>query len=83
MNPMVRSVEALPDHLLRLSFDNGEVRIFDVTPCLELGVFRELQDPKLFAKVQVVDGSIEWPGEIDLSYDTLFLRSRALTAEAA
>lgn len=83
MNPMVRSVEALPDHRLRLCFDNGEVRIFDVTPYLTLGVFRALQDPGLFAKVHVVAGSIEWPGEIDLSHDTLFLRSHALTAEAA
>ncbi len=83
MNHMVRSVQTLPEHLLRLSFDNGEVRVFDVKPYLDKGVFRALQDPALFGKVQVVAGSIEWPGEIDLSHDTLFLRSRALTTETA
>jgi hypothetical protein len=82
MNPMVRSVRALPDHLLRLSFDNGEVRVFDLKPYLDRGVFRALQDPVLFGKVQVVAGSIEWPGEIDLSHDTLFVRSQIMSAEA-
>jgi hypothetical protein len=34
-----------------------------------------LRDSPEFAQARVVDGSIEWPGEIDLSYDTLYLRS--------
>jgi hypothetical protein len=83
MNPMVQSVEALPGHRLRLAFDNGEVRVFDMNPYLDKGVFRELQDEKLFRKAQVVAGSVEWPGEIDLSHDTLFVRSVVLTPETA
>lgn len=81
MNPMVQSAEAMPDHVLRLKFDNGEVRLFDLKPYLDKGVFRALQDEAWFRKVQVVDGSVEWPGEIDLSHDTLFLRSRTLSPE--
>ena len=46
-----------------------------MTPYLDKGVFRALRDSADFAQVQVVDGSVEWPGEIDLSYDTLYLRS--------
>jgi len=83
MNPMVQSVEALAGHLLRLVFDNGEVRVFDLKPYLDKGVFRELQDERRFRKVRVVAGSVEWPGEIDLSHDTLFVKSAALTAETA
>lgn len=83
MNPMVESVEPLPDHVLRLTFDTGEVRLFDLKPYLERGVFRGLQNQEVFRQAEVVAGSVEWPGEIDLSHDTLFLRSRAMTPETA
>jgi len=31
----------------------------------------------------VVVGSVEWPGEVDLSYDTLYLESRPIMKAAA
>ncbi|WP_366943292.1 hypothetical protein [Nevskia sp.] len=42
-------------------------------PYLERGVFRLLKDEARFASARVVAGSVEWPGEIDLSYDTLYV----------
>ena len=75
MNPHVVRLMPQPDHRLLLEFDNGEMRLFDLTPWLDKGVFRALRDSTEFAQAQVVDGSVEWPGEIDLSFDTLYLRS--------
>lgn len=75
MNPHVVRVTPQPQHRLLLEFENGETRLFDLTPWLDKGVFRALRDSSAFAQAQVVDGSVEWPGEIDLSYDTLYLRS--------
>ena len=75
MNPQVTRATPQADHRLLLEFDNGETRLFDLTPWLDKGVFRALRDSPEFAQARVVDGSIEWPGEIDLSYDTLYLRS--------
>ena len=75
MNPPVIHVTPQPEHRLLLEFGNGETRLFDLTPYLDRGVFRALRDSPDFALAQVVDGSIEWPGEIDLSHDTLYLRS--------
>ena len=75
MNPHVTRLTAQPDHCLVLEFANGETRIFDLTPWLDKGVFRALRDSPEFAQARVVDGSVEWPGEIDLSNDTLYLRS--------
>jgi hypothetical protein len=74
MNPLVQQVQVLPDYRLALVFSNGEHRIFDVSPYLEKGVFQQLRDPERFKAVTVVAGSIEWPGEIDLSYDTVYLQ---------
>ena len=83
MNPRVTTLSTRPQHRLVLEFDNGESRLFDLTPYLDRGVFRALQDEHEFAKALVVDGSVEWPGEIDLSFDTLYLRSVALQTTSA
>jgi hypothetical protein len=83
MNPLVRTATPQPGHRLLLTFDNGETRVFDLTPYLDKGVFRQLQDPADFAKAAVVAGSVEWPGEVDLSYDTLYLKSVPLAQTAA
>lgn len=75
MNPKVRAVRPLPDHRLLLEFTNGEQRVFDVSPYLSKGVFQKLRDSEIFKAARVVSGSVEWPGEIDLSYDTVYLDS--------
>lgn len=78
MNPQVTALTTQTNHRLLLQFETGEQRLFDLTPFLNRGVFRALSNPVEFAKAQVVDGSVEWPGEIDLSFDTLYLRSVAM-----
>lgn len=78
MNPHVRSVRALEEYELEVSFENGESRIFDVKPFLSRGIFVRLQDRSLFQAVSVVAGSVEWPGGLDLSYDTLYLESQPI-----
>ena len=83
MNPRVTHLTPRPGHRLLLEFENGQTRLFDLTPWLDKGVFRALRDSPEFAQAKVVDGSVEWPGEIDLSYDTLFLRSVAVQSAAA
>ena len=75
MNPYVKSVSPQDDYLLLLTFENGEKRIFDLKPYLDKGVFAQLQNVALFKTAHVVSGSVEWHGEIDLSYDTLYLSS--------
>lgn len=83
MNPQVIRLAPQANHRLLLEFANGEVRLFDLTPWLDKGVFRALRDSPEFAQACVVDGSVEWPGEIDLSYNTLYLRSVAVKQATA
>jgi hypothetical protein len=83
MNPEVVEVNAQPGHRLLLQFANGETRLFDVTPYLGRGVFAALRGSADFMLAKVVAGSVEWPGEIDLSYDTLYLRSVPVGQAAA
>jgi len=83
MNPYVKDLTALKNYRLLLSFENGEQRIFDVAPYLERGVFQRIKHPGLFSLAKVVAGSVEWPGEIDLSYDTLYLESQPVAQSEA
>ncbi len=81
MNPYVKTVMALDNYQLALVFENGEERIFDVKPYLQRGVFAKLENLARFRAVRVVAGSVEWPGELDLSYDTLYLESQPARAQ--
>jgi hypothetical protein len=82
MNPYIAVAQPLEDHVLLLTFTNGERRIFDTKPYLDKGVFKRLRERSAFFGVRVVAGSVEWPGEIDLSYDTLYLESHPVPTEA-
>jgi hypothetical protein len=75
MNPYVKSVRAQENYCLLLTFENGEKRIFDLKPYLDKDIFTRLKNVAEFKTARVVSGSVEWRGEIDLSYDTLYLSS--------
>ena len=76
MSPKVIKVEPLEDYQLRLTFSNGEIRRFDVTPYLDKGIVSERQIIDYFQQVQLSFGSIQWPHEQDFSPDTLYLTSQ-------
>jgi hypothetical protein len=83
MNPHIKSVRALENFELEVAFENGEFRRFDVKPYLTRGIFVRLCDPALFQAAHVVAGSVEWPGGLDLSYDTVYLGGKPIPAPAA
>jgi len=72
MNPRVKNVKPQDDYTLRLTFTNGEVKIFDVKPYLSKGIFRELREESSFNSVRPFLGSIQWKGGQDLCPDTLY-----------
>lgn len=83
MNPHVRSIRALDDYEIEVVFENGESRKFDVKPYLGRGMFVRLRDLAVFRGARVVAGSVEWPGGLDLSYDTLYIEGQPLAAPRA
>jgi hypothetical protein len=78
MNPRVAKVTPQSDFTLRLIFTNGEVKVFDVKPYLDKGIFRELSDPEAFNSVRPYLGSIQWKNGQDFCPDTLYLASVTL-----
>ena len=65
-------VEPQSDYRIHLEFENHERRIFDVSPYLERGVFRQLKDPSIFSRAFIDGGTVAWPGEIDIAPETLY-----------
>jgi hypothetical protein len=78
MNPRVTDVKPSQDFALVLTFSNGEVRLFDVKPYLEKGIFRELRELRAFNSVRPFLGSVQWQGGQDLCPDTLYQESHSL-----
>jgi hypothetical protein len=75
MNPRVKRVSPSSDYKLYLEFTNGERGVYDCSPFLDFGVFRELKDLRYFKQAQVLDGTVVWPHEQDICPDTLYLDS--------
>ncbi|MDH4274308.1 MAG: DUF2442 domain-containing protein [Gammaproteobacteria bacterium] len=83
MNPRVKSVLATSDYKLHLEFINGEQGVYDCSPHLDFGVFKELKDLNYFKQARVLDGTVTWPHEQDICPDTLYLDSVKSTEQGA
>ncbi len=73
MTPRVIDVKAVKNFSLSITFNNGEIKTFDVKPYLGIGLFKELMDESLFNSVKPFLGSIQWANGLDLCPDTLYL----------
>jgi len=74
----VVKVETRADHILLLEFENGERRLFDMTPYLQRKPYLPLNDPPVFAEAALAYGTVVWPGDIDIAPETLYDRSLPL-----
>ncbi len=72
----VVKVEAKLDYMLYLEFENGEKRVFDMSPYMDKKPFVQLKGSSLFAMATVDYGTVVWPGNIDIAPETLYDRSR-------
>ncbi len=69
----ITSLQTKENFLLRIQFDNGIEKIFDMKPYLHFPVFASLKQPAAFEKVVNQGYFIEWAAfELDLSADTLW-----------
>jgi hypothetical protein len=78
MHPRVKAVKPNIDYTLTLTFTDGEVKVFDVKPYLDKGIFKELRDLSIFNSVKPFLGSIQWQNGQDFCPDTLYLDSVSL-----
>lgn len=68
----IKDVHALDDYQLIFTYSNGEKRRFDVTPYLEMGIFKELKNKALFNTVKPSFNSVVWANNADIDPETLY-----------
>ena len=81
---MIRLTSVTPEagFKLRLSYDDGAKGVVDLSDFAGRGVFAVWSDPAVFNEARVNEsGAVEWPGEIDLCADMLYLRLTGKTVE--
>lgn len=76
MRPKAIDVKPLEDYQLLVTFDNGEVKIFDVKPYLSHKIFESLKDVNIFNTVKIGGLSIEWSNGVDICPDELYNNSK-------
>jgi hypothetical protein len=61
------------DHLeFSVTFADGLSGRVKLLPSHLHGVFEPLSDPAMFKLLQVSDGFVSWPGEVDLAPDAMY-----------
>lgn len=65
-------VKARPGYLLELEFENGELRLFDMTQLMNKKPFDRLAQSSAFLAAHVDYGTVVWPGNIDIAPETLY-----------
>ena len=74
LQPKILSVIPQDDYILRLTYETGEVKKFDVKPYIQGPWFGELQDVGYFRTVQLLPGGtgIEWSNGQDIAPHELY-----------
>ncbi|MDP9352623.1 MAG: DUF2442 domain-containing protein [Chloroflexota bacterium] len=83
---VVTRVVPQADGKLQLAYRTGEVVEVDLNSLIRQGgVFAALEDPATFAQVTLGTGGryIEWPGEVDLCADALWLTAHEQSGSEA
>lgn len=80
--PKLLSVSAAEPSQLRLAYETGEVKLFDVSPYIKGSWYGELRDPAYFRTVRLIDGGagIAWANGQDLAPHELYELSRPADA---
>ena len=75
LQPELLSVSPKEGYKLLLSYENGENKIFDVSPYISGAWYGELKDLEAFKKVRVANHSVEWEGGQDIAPHELYNNS--------
>lgn len=72
----VKNAEVLNRYILKLTFINNEIKLFDIQPYLDGYVFKPLKEKSNLLDFTIDEfGSIECSCGASLSYDTLYICS--------
>lgn len=68
----VTNVQPIDNYQILFTYENGEKRKFDMKPYLDLGIFKELKELKMFNTVRPCFDSVAWANDADIDPETLY-----------
>lgn len=74
LQPKIIEVKTMKKYKIRLKYETGEIKVFDVEPYIEGDWFGELADEGYFKTVRVIPGGvgIEWINGQDIAPHELY-----------
>lgn len=74
MEPILKVIKAeyMHDHVLTLTFSNGESRKVDFLPMAQKGICVKLQDMDYFRNFRLDPFSVDWSNEIGFAPEYLY-----------
>ena len=69
------NAEYVKDYVLKLTFNNGEVRLMDFLPLMDKGVCKKLRDLDYFKSFTLDPFTVDWNNEIGFAPRFLYERS--------
>ena len=72
LRPTAIKVTPEKNYCLKVEFDNGEVRIFDVKPYIKGNWYGELKDLAYFSSVRTDGFTVVWTNGQDICPDELY-----------
>jgi hypothetical protein len=81
LQPKIVGLETLSDYRLKIQYETGEERVFDVSPYIRGDWYSRLKEPDYFRTVHVIPGGrgIEWPEGQDIAPHELYDSNVATT----
>ncbi|MBQ7588894.1 MAG: DUF2442 domain-containing protein [Lachnospiraceae bacterium] len=75
LRPTATMVEPGKDYVIRVTFDNGEIKTFDVKPYIKGSWYGMLKDEAYFSRVKTDGFTVVWPEGQDICPDELYENS--------
>lgn len=72
----ITAAENVSGYTLRLTFSNGDVRVFDFSTIYDRGIMAKLKDTEYFKNFTLDGWTVDWNNEIGLAPEYLYEHSQ-------
>lgn len=76
--PNITQVSPLPEKSIRIIYDNGEIKVFDVKPYIKGSWYGKLENPDVFATVRPAGDTVMWEDGQDIAPHELYELSKLI-----
>ena len=75
----ITDAQYVRDYILRLTFNDGAVKLVDFTPLMQKGICRKLQDLNYFRNFTLDPFTVDWNNEIGFAPESLYERGVSIS----